>query len=186
MTEWQKFIVALSQAWAWPLVTVISVWLLREAIKQLAGRLRSAKYGDFQAEFGIELAKAEVHAVAEAVTPPPSPVQPEEVTNFNDALEAAPSYAILTAWQGIEAELVALARSKDISGYRSHQLLRQLTNFEVIDGRTYELIEELRSLRNKVVHNALAKDEVTPEQAKRYGALAFDVLARLRSKREKD
>jgi uncharacterized protein YutE (UPF0331/DUF86 family) len=187
MTEWQKFVVAMSQAWAWPIITGVSVYLLREAIKQLAARLRSAKYGDFQAEFGEELEKVEQRVIAEealAGASPPTPASASEREGFNRALQFAPSAAILAAWQAVEAELISLARAYDISGHRVAQLVRQLLERQIIDEETYRLLDELRSLRNKVVHNAIAKVAVTRDQAERYGDLAFRVAALLRSKRE--
>jgi uncharacterized protein YutE (UPF0331/DUF86 family) len=188
MTDVQKFIVAMSQAWAWPIVTAACVYLLREAIKQLATRLRSAKYGEFQADFGEELAKAEHQLLtAEPLTvAAPTAPRARQLDNFDQALRFAPSYAVLLAWQAVETELISLARKNDVPGFRPVELGRQLASRELIDEQTYGLLDELRTLRNKVVHNVAAKDALTAEQAERYGDLAVRVIERLRSKGQKD
>jgi uncharacterized protein YutE (UPF0331/DUF86 family) len=116
----------------------------------------------------------------------PTAPRARQLDNFDQALRFAPSYAVLLAWQAVETELISLARKNDVPGFRPVELGRQLASRELIDEQTYGLLDELRTLRNKVVHNVAAKDALTAEQAERYGDLAVRVIERLRSKGQKD
>lgn len=53
---------------------------------------------------------------------------------------------------------------------------------KLIDEQTYDLIDELRDLRNRVAHARVAEEEMAPELAERCGTIAGRTINRLRSK----
>jgi hypothetical protein len=164
------FISELLKSVAWPVAVVAIVFLLRKHVNDLIPLLRKLKYKEFELEFGKEVKEIEA-AVAEAIPPSSTTrttttttagmsARPGEPTMEERALELArisPRAAIFEAWRDIEIAALDLARRKQIPTPPNAQVLgviRALVRANLLDDKMHEVIENLRSLRNKAVHHA--------------------------------
>ena len=161
----------------WPSTTIVIVILLREPLSALVRTTQRIKYKDLELEFNQEIAE-----IAETL--------PEEVGTAKDRrqisvdlfelADAAPNAALVESWRSVEGAAKALIASRghdlDYEVPSPYKLIQDvLVRGKMIEERVGRVFEQLRRLRNKVVH--ADGFEVSVEQAREYVGLA----ARLRA-----
>lgn len=72
LAEWSTFVRA-AAAVLWPIIVLVAVWLLRDPLREMIGRLREAKVGSVGVVFSEKLEQVAegVSSVAESETLPP-------------------------------------------------------------------------------------------------------------------
>jgi hypothetical protein len=103
-----------------------------------------------------------------------------------DAVERAPSAAILLAWSGVEAAIAGavsrLAISPDPPSYRSpmHNI-EMLAKNSRLSKKHEKLLHEMRILRNKVAHEKDSMLSISEDQALNYANTAIELIKHFES-----
>ncbi len=184
--DWKQFIVGVVSSAAWPCVAVIFLLVFRYELTKVAQRLAHLKYKDLEIDFDkIQQQAEELHKeVREERSASSNPVLLSLEDQVLDAIEHAPSAAILLAWSGLEAALASavarLAISPESPSYRSpaHNI-EMLARYAGLPARYVTLLNELRSLRNQVAHHQGSLVSITEDQALHYAQVAMDMLKHL-------
>lgn len=172
--DWLTFISKVVETTAWPVVACICFFALKDQLLRLFPFLRRLKYKEFEAEFGEGVREVSEKLIAS--TPPAAPASPEAIAasestrdHFVRLAEAAPRAAILESWLQVEHSAQRLIRSHGVAERRPLRMVGPtiirdyLDKTNAITPEQRESFNELRQLRNKVVHFAevsLPLDEV--------------------------
>jgi len=171
--DWLLIVEAI-KALVWPVVVLVLGWRALPVIKGLAERINSITAGGNQ----IQLNEVPRPKQLEAPKPEPgSAAQPEPQLDPEpaaaaepDLLEHAPAGAVINAWARLvevmrrEADRLELTKSGDgtIPALRLQELLGEA---DILDDNTMLVVSELRTIRNKVVHDSA---KVSAEAAQQY------------------
>jgi len=144
------FVVEILKATAWPSASIVIALVFRRELRQLLLRLRKGKVGP--AEFEFEERVASLEADSTAGTPTPSMLS----TEVASLAHTDPRAAILDAWLRVEQAATMLAERKldlePVLGRSPKLAVRVAAHRRMIDARHLELFSELRSLRNRAIH----------------------------------
>lgn len=174
--EWLEF----GQAFAWPLTLVTLAILFRKQIAAKIENMASLKTPvaestwNAQASTVADLAEGIVETEATAtpepgerpLTPDPAVESVETVAPTHSAASPPRRYegvmpdtsnteavgAVILLWNAVEQAVRDLAASRNVDAKNFLQAYRWLTRTNVIPPTTVELIDQLRKLRNEVVH----------------------------------
>lgn len=151
------FISKLAEAFAWPAVVLVVVFLLRKEVSTLFAIIKKVKAGPVEAEFEREInelksvADAELQDVERQTPATPSQNELEQLAQIN------PRAAIIEAWRRLElAARRSLARvgitmtSADVASPLAHA--RNLAKSALMSQEELVLFNDLRNLRNTSVH----------------------------------
>jgi len=161
----------------WPVTVVIVVLILRQPLARLVRSTKKLKYKDLELEFreSIEKLQAEVQEVLP--DEPPSERKLESVQiDLYELAAVSPAAAVIEAWKSIESSAKDLIQSKghapDYDVATPYKLIQDvLLRDKLIDERHGKIFNDLRRLRNKIVH---ATDYTFfEEQAKQYIGLSI-------------
>jgi len=163
----------------WPVTVIVVVLILRRPLSELVLKTKRLKYKELDVEFNDEIRRIE--AEAEEALPTPSPILEKKVSvDLNDLAKISPSAAVAESWRSVENAAKQLIQSKEIEvDYDVHTPYKLIQNVlvkgKLIDERSGKIYQELRQLRNKVVH---AEDfELSEEQALDYIRLSMKLKA---------
>jgi hypothetical protein len=150
-----EFIASIVNSCAWPTVVGFVVYLFRKEIKPLLpyARLR-LKHNDTEVDIRLEMAKETAEKLPQGESLPP-PTK-EETDRFIKVAALSPRAAILESWLQVEEALMSLAETAGLSTERGRSalfMLRWLRSNEIIDPPTASVLDDLRSVRNRVVHD---------------------------------
>jgi hypothetical protein len=184
--NWKQFIAEIVSSLAWPAVILAILFMFRSELAKIVQRLAHLKYKDIELDFEkVKQQAEELHKeVLEEEPPEKSPVFTSLEDQVFDAVERAPSAAILLAWSGLEtaiASVVArLAISPEPPSYRApmHNI-EMLTKYGGLAKSHASLLNEMRMLRNKVAHERDSMLSITHEQALNYANVAIDMIHHL-------
>ena len=151
------FISKIADSFAWPIVTLIGILLLRKPILGFLPFVQKLKYKEFEVEFGkrVEEVTAEVERELPTTDTQPGFAQLESNPIFKLA-EVSPRSAVLEAWRSVE--IASLNAAKKIFGPKyqnrsmTYRALREFEKNEKIDRNILGLIRDLRGLRNEAAH----------------------------------
>jgi uncharacterized protein YutE (UPF0331/DUF86 family) len=176
VTFWQ-FVAEVVTGIAWPLALCWIVFILRREIRHLLPHAR-VRYGDLDISFRLDKAEEEAKNL-----PPASETEVPEIEEADqsdrDVAERSPEYAILESWAAIEEALQSVARN--IVKYRGDApdtAARRLLLKGWIDPVTAQMIEELRHVRNFLVHEPQSL-RVSADNAVRFRELSRRILKAL-------
>lgn len=177
----------------WPLLIGWVFWTLKTEISGLLGRLKSAKYKDFEATFERELRETEKTAI-ESIK-----AEPLSISIFALALKDADKYqevcnlatisaraAIMDAWRELELAAVTAGLNSHVplTGKRGRvsgiAAIDHLHESKVISPEVKKLYLQLRHLRNQANHAAF---EMGIDEAKRYAGISLQFSEWLRDLR---
>ena len=181
--DWKQFIVGVVTSIAWPAVAMTFLFVFRSELAKIVQRLAHLKYKDFELDFD----KVKLHAEElqlEGLKEKPaleSPALSSLEDQILDAVERAPSAAILLAWSGLETAIASavsrLAISPDSPSYRSpmHNIDMLARNGRL--SKTHEkLLHEMRILRNKIAHEQESMLSISEDQALNYATTAIELM----------
>lgn len=184
--EIAELILEYIKALAWPAVAIVILFMFRKEFVKIVQCLAHLKYKDLELDFNKVKQKAEeLHKeVLEERPAVKSTVFISLEDQILDAVERAPSAAILLAWSGLETAMASavarLAISPESPSYRSpmHNI-EMLTKYSGLSKDHVNLIQEMRILRNKVAHERDSMLSITQDQALNYASVAKDMIQHL-------
>jgi hypothetical protein len=191
--DWKQFIANIVSSIAWPALIIVIFFIFKKEVAKIIQRLAHLKYKDLELEFAkVKQQAEELHKES----PEELPTQKSLIfTSLEDqvldAVEHAPSAAILLAWSGLETAMASavarLAISPEPPSYRSpmHNI-EILTKFGGLSKPHANLLQEMRMLRNKVAHEKNAMQSITQDQALNYANVAIDMIQHLERLERKD
>jgi|GEM_PF-3134883 len=151
----------------WPVVALFAIIYLKKPVLFLAGKLGKFKYGSLELEFNDLLKKADKTADKSL---------DETRTRLLAMAHDYPVSAVIDGFRNLEnraKDLVSL-KKKDVS-YSAETPYRELqavmTKEKLIETKNIKLFNELRIMRNKIVH--ASGHDISPEQAVRFLTLSF-------------
>ncbi len=181
--DWKQFIADLISNVAWPTVAITFLIMFRSELIKIVQRLAHLKYKDIELNFEKVKQQAEElhHEFEQEEAVIESPVYTSLEDQVMDAVERAPSAAILLAWSGLETSIASavarLAISPDAPSFRSpmHNI-DMLSKNSRLSKKHESLLHEMRILRNKVAHDRDSMLSITQEQALSYANAAIDMI----------
>lgn len=166
-----EFISKIIEAVAWPLSIVILALLLRNPIKSLIPLLSKVKYGDVELEFGKGITK-----LSEKVNLELFDIKSKDETKAlrdrtMSIIKISPKAAVIEVWRAVETVIVEISTKNKLDLDRELlkkpiKLAERLLKEKLIDETQYNIIQDMRILRNKVVH--YEKEQITAENAIEY------------------
>ena len=183
---WKQFIAEIVSNLAWPTVVVAVLFMFRSELAKIVQRLARLKYKDLELDFDkVKQQAEELHKEILAEEPPvKSPLFTSLEDQILEAVESAPSAAILLAWSGLETAMASavarMAISPESPSYRSplHNI-DMLIKYGGLSKRHAKLLNEMRMLRNKVAHERDSMLSITQEQALNYANVAINMIKHL-------
>ena len=181
--DWRQFTAEVVSSLAWPTAAIVLAAVFRSEVRKIIQRLAHLKYKDFELDFDkVRQQAGALHIDAgrekESVQ---SPVFSSLEDQVFDAVEKAPSAAVLLAWSSLETAMAAavarLAISPESPSYRS-----PIHNIEVLEkdgglpAKYSGLLREMRMLRNRVAHERESLLSVTQDQALNYAQASIDMI----------
>ncbi|MBZ6490562.1 hypothetical protein [Bacillus subtilis] len=196
--SWLEFISSIIKSIAWPIIVLIAVLALRKPVSQLILKLaelklKTVKYGEFEATFEDKLEDAESNVIPVADTEN-SEEASSEVTDadrlFANIAEEAPHLGVVLSWQMLEFELnkavKRLGLYEDLSQgvnikrpSNTTQTIRYLMSQGYLNKKFYKSFKDLQLLRNYAVHRADHDYLITFEEAIRYRKLTKTLIKEL-------
>jgi hypothetical protein len=179
-----EFFASIVKSCAWPVAVGFVVYLFRKEIEPLLPYARlHLKHNDTEVELRLNMAKeaAALFPRNESLPPPTK----EETERFNKVASVSPRAAILESWLQVEEALTSLSETARIP-YRSRGPLfqmRWLRGKEIIDPPTASVLDDLRSVRNRFVHDR--SFEPSMSEAMGFRDLAEQVVAALAGEQER-
>jgi uncharacterized protein YutE (UPF0331/DUF86 family) len=186
--EWKQFLSNLVESLAWPSIAAIFLYMFKNELSNIVTRVAHFKYKDLELDFGKvkqqadELRREEYNEVPTLKSPELNSLEDQ----IFDAVERAPSAAILLAWSGVETAMASAVARLCISlqepSYRSpmHNI-EMLSRHGGLDKSDENLLREMRLLRNKIAHERDAMINITQEQATDYANVAKSIIKNLDS-----
>jgi len=183
--DWMQFIIGIVSNLAWPAVAIIFLVMFKGELSKIVRRIAHLKYKDLELDFEkVKQHAEELHLEMPQVEPLPESESPALLSledQILDAVERAPSAAILLAWSGLESAIAGavsrLSISPDSPSYRSprHNIDMLIKNGRL--SKTHDkLLNEMRILRNKIAHEQEAMLNITQDQALNYANTAIDLM----------
>jgi hypothetical protein len=154
LSGWQEYSAALAHELAWPVVAVVAVALFRKPLVNLLGNIESARWGDKEVKFNLK----DLEAQAKKVVPRGGAFRDVGPTESKDLLKLAkehPRAGILEGWVRFERSLKdAVRRLGGTLDQRRpiHSAIDVLRERSDLPEDFFDLVEELRRIRNQVVH----------------------------------
>lgn len=186
--DWKQFIIGFLSSIAWPAIALIFLIMFKSELARVVQRIAHLKYKDLELDFEkVKQTAKELHLeISQEKSAIESPVFTSLEDQILDAVERAPSAAILLAWSGLETAIAAavsrLAISPDSPSYRSpiHNIEMLASNGRL--SKSYEkLLHEMRVLRNKVAHEQESILSISQDQAMNYAATAIELIKHFES-----
>lgn len=184
--DWKQFIANLASSLAWPAVAAMFLFMFRSELSKVVQRLAHLKYKDLEVDFEkVKQQAEELHQEVSREKPAlKSPVFTSLEDQILDAVDRAPSAAILLAWSALETAMASavarLAISPESPSYRSpmHNI-EMLGKHGTLSKRHEDLLHVMRLLRNKIAHERDSMLSITQEQALNYANVAIDMIQHL-------
>jgi hypothetical protein len=175
-----EFIAALVGHLSWPVTVITALLVLKRPIADLIPKIRRAKWGDRELEFGeqVEVVRAEVEQLpgtGREIKALPAPTADELPAGTPPRLVVMHHYGL------VEQEVLALAVAAGLEIPASNSSTRGVFDLlfreGVTDKATYEALMDLRRLRNVAAHKT--DREITDADARDYAEAAQAVRSRL-------
>ncbi len=156
-----EYVVAIINSLAWPVCVIVVFLLLRKQINALLGNLEYMKYKDLEAIFRTKYQEIEAKAKDAGIIIPNDGILAdnafpvESANQINRISDYSPRAAIIETWVMLESILLKIADNIDMPlGNRkcTNSLIQALAKEKAIDKSIVVILDELREIRNKVVH----------------------------------
>ena len=179
---WLQFVEQMTGHLAWPLAAFLISLQFKNELRQFIARIRNATFGGAELDLAAELQQVKQSAEGAGITTmyDPSAFSRDAMS----ALDAAPEWAFIKAWQDIERLLDRLYAPHSSSAVTSKAPVRRkigaLLNAGVIDDALASVVTQLHDTRNRVVHES--GHSVTRGEALEWLGISKSVADRLRQK----
>jgi hypothetical protein len=138
----------------WPAVVIWAIYVFKDSVRALIGRLSHFKGGGFEADF--EKALDRVEEAAEAIPTTSAATTTTENPNerrLKTLSEASPKATVLDAWREIESAIFQVCPTSE--GYRSPlAIVRLARDCKLLPDNELQRLEDIRVLRNRVAHHS--------------------------------
>jgi uncharacterized protein YutE (UPF0331/DUF86 family) len=148
--------------------------LFRRQFAAILDKIRAISLGDAKLELSEKLDKIENasrNVEVEGTSQDVNDRLPDD--RFRSLVEISPSAAMIDAWAKIEIQLKSIAKRRGYDQHTSgspYRTMSRLKNDGAITGSVFEILRDLRGMRNAVAHN---------QQASAVDAFRFWDLAQL-------
>lgn len=181
-----QFLSSLIGSLAWPLVVIFFFYKFNEPMSKVVRSLARMKYKDFELDFGKELEGIET----QSDQLPQLDLEPSIENEVIAVASISPMAAIPLAWSHLETEISkAISRLAISADYPPHNSplknIEILNKYECISESDYNLLNELRRLRNDISHRKIDPETITVARALDYAKIAFNLGARLQEAKYK-
>jgi len=175
-----EFIAAVIGHLAWPATVIAALLILKRPIADLLPKIRRAKWGDRELEFGeqVEVVRAEVEQLPgvgqeiEALTAPATEELPAGTP---------PRLVVMHHYGLVEEEVLALAVAAGlevpVTNSSTRGVFDLLFREGVTDKATYDALMDLRRLRNVAAHKT--DRQITEADSREYAEAGLTLRARL-------
>jgi uncharacterized protein YutE (UPF0331/DUF86 family) len=169
------FISEMTKALVWPTTLIVVLLLLRKPLVSLIPFMRKLKFKELEMEFSKEIqalkSEAEIDETSEIETP------------AMNILSFSTRAAVLEVWVELENVAASLAASfwssSNTSPFKNYaQLGHYLHRCGVLNDTQLKSFDELRKLRNKLVHTE--EVELTENDAEAYIMVASNLIKQIR------
>jgi hypothetical protein len=201
--DWKQFVVDMTSHIVWPTAFVLFLFMFRSDMARIVRRIAHLKYKDLEVNFeNLEAQSRDLSMNSDDLTPtrgdqisdkkvlPVSyPISLED--QMLDAVDTAPSAAILLAWSGVETAMASavnrLKISPDAPPYRSpmHNI-DALRRYSTLSAKQGNLLTEMRQIRNKIAHEQDEIYAISPNQVKNYVNSAIKMARQFEKLQGKD
>ncbi|MGB2058636.1 MAG: hypothetical protein ACPHVS_05475 [Alcanivorax sp.] len=176
-----EYLVRIIEILVWPGVALIALFVLRRPIADLIPMLQRLKYKNLELEFQRDLDKLreETRDARLKTTLPPSDESVVVDLDYylQQVRESSPRNAVIEAWLGLESSAVSTATHFKLMPKRARvsasSALKALVTAGVLSDNDMRIINELRFLRNKAVHELSAI--ISEYEAAKFLEIARDV-----------
>lgn len=179
--EWFAIIERIVSHIAWPIAAVLIVSQFGGELKNFIRRIKNANYNDVELDLKSEIQEIKYNAANAGVTIDyPNSILPDDSIKN---IEAAPEWAVIKYWQEIENVIMELyaetSGAMTRQGPISHTISVLIEN-GTIDKSMADLVNKLRTMRNKIVH--ATESEITRGEALEWLGIYKSVRDRLAQK----
>jgi len=181
-----EFIAAVIGHLAWPATVVTALLILKRPIVDLLPKIRRAKWGDGELEFGEQVEK--VRTEVEQLPDPGQEIRSLPAPPADELPDGTPPHLVVMHHYGlVEEEVLALAVAAGLERPASNSTTRGVFDLlfreGVTDKATYDALMDLRRLRNVAAHKS--DRQITEADSQQYAEAARTLGARLRWIRER-
>lgn len=177
-----EIVIKLLDILIWPFTIFIIIFLFRSEFRKILSRLSHLKYKDIEANFTLELEKAE--NTADIINIPQLEEKETNHTLDKQQLtrisEISPRAAIFEAWFNVENEIKNISDSLNLllpeKGHDLH-IMKSLQENNIVNDEAMELYYRLKKLRNEAVHTP--DFNIDSKEARRYLDLSKGLIAYL-------
>ncbi|UTW50476.1 hypothetical protein KFF05_10950 [bacterium SCSIO 12827] len=168
-------------------------FFLRGHLRELLRELSTFRYGDFELDFGRKVRDLESRAKNAGLNIPSKPTPSSHSLNaaqiVSESLRLAidfPAAAVGVAWTAVEHELLNAVERLSLAvdspaNYSPYGCIKMLVQSGHLNNNTAELLGQMRQLRNKAVHPAASRSQISPEEAREFIALTEGIINKLKS-----
>jgi uncharacterized protein YutE (UPF0331/DUF86 family) len=187
--DWKQFFASAIENLAWPITVAVMFFFVREQIGKLIEKLGKLKYKDLELDFSKikqQIPATENLKNDEEVKKGLAIIDRESKQVFSaleeqifEAVDSSPAVSILLAWSYVETALSSAVSRADseldkasASPLKNIQLLERGGKLSL---QQLELLQEMRTLRNKLAHEVSSELNIHPEQALDYANTAIEM-----------
>jgi hypothetical protein len=167
------FISNILSSLVWPTLVLVALILLRKEIRLLLPSLQKVRYKDFELDFEKRVEQLQKEADQAQLPPAPQRLALPALSPTDDPLEKliniSPRVAIIEAFNYVEEAIREAVLRHGIAidkFYGVRNAAKALMDHGVLSSKMYDLLTELRILRNQASHTTTL--DVTPEDARLY------------------
>ena len=161
--DWKTFIASIIESLSWPLAIIGTAFFARKKISSILLNLTKAKYGDIELEFSKKSDALEAEAKKIVQRSKEDPFIKTELNRLSELAIISPRAAVFESWRILES--VAAQRlsqttelkekeEKKIFLHTKEAVFSTLLQDNEISKSEYEMIQELKKLRNIAVHSS--------------------------------
>lgn len=167
------FIVEMTKTLAWPIASLVIVFLIKDKLEVVLSSIKSFKYKDIEATFAKGVSDVSTSAQASIE------LEGNKHEETSKLVSISPRGAVLESWLSVEK---AMRSYLDRYGHNDsppdeRHISIVNSDYTTIGQGVFEMLHELRKLRNQAVH--LTDSQINEETAKKYSVLAARVASKL-------
>lgn len=190
--DWLTFSSNVVDSLAWPIVSLILIYVLINKGSEISKIFKSIKYKDLEVSFRDELSKAkEISDNIKMsgrllIRPEGKAVDTEEILKLADLDR---SLAVFKIWQSLEAKVTQLIQHNGLVRFTNPtKFIDRLLQLGKIDNADVKLFNQLRTIRNEVVHLSPYGHEakMTLAEVMEFKEFVDTFIARLETIRQED